>query len=164
MFFSQVNVSSVLLWAAFLLIPFSSGFGEGRAASKAVPPILWWFMTSEVVVGGMAIEVEPSHKYSVTCCCHVTDGSRGAVWQNGIWRGSADEAKVCHWLPPREKNGAHWHSLMLVEHWWRPKRSGFEHSEGRLVCFSSGESVSLLLVQTVKRATCRLLVTTGKNA
>ena len=30
------------------------------------------------------------HLYSITFCCHVTDCSRGAVWKNGIWHGSAD--------------------------------------------------------------------------
>ena len=30
---------------------------------------------SEVDVGGMAVEVEPSQQYSFTFCCHVTDGS-----------------------------------------------------------------------------------------
>jgi len=45
-----------------------------RAAPKAVPPILlFWPTMSEVDVGGMAVEGEPSHQYSVT------DGSRGAL-------------------------------------------------------------------------------------
>jgi len=35
--------------------------------------------TSEVDVGGMAVEVELSHQYPITCCCRVADGSRGAV-------------------------------------------------------------------------------------
>lgn len=34
-----------------------------------------------VDIGGMAVEVDPSHQYSTTSCCHVIDGSRGAVWQ-----------------------------------------------------------------------------------
>jgi len=34
---------------------------------------------SEVDVGGMAVEVETSHQYSIKFCCHVTDGSSGAV-------------------------------------------------------------------------------------
>jgi len=34
---------------------------------------------SEADGGGMAGEVEPSHQYSVTFSCSVTDGSRGAV-------------------------------------------------------------------------------------
>ena len=34
---------------------------------------------SEVDVGGVAVEVEPFCQYSVTCCCCVTDGSKGAV-------------------------------------------------------------------------------------
>ena len=62
----------------------------------------------------MAVEVEPSHQYSITCCCRVTDGSRGAVWQNGIWHGSASEAKVENWIPPCDKNSTHWHSSVLV--------------------------------------------------
>jgi len=32
-----------------------------------------------VDVGGMAVEVEPSHQYPITCCCCVTDGSRGDI-------------------------------------------------------------------------------------
>jgi len=41
-------------------------------------------MTSEVDVGGMAIEAEPSHQYFTTFCCCVTDGSRRAVRQNSV--------------------------------------------------------------------------------
>jgi len=36
-------------------------------------------MMSEVDVGGVAVEAEPSHQYSIMCCCRVTDGSSGAV-------------------------------------------------------------------------------------
>ena len=51
-----------------------------RAAPKVMPPVLfYWPMMPAVDVGGMAIETEPSHPYSVTCCCHVTDSNRGAV-------------------------------------------------------------------------------------
>ena len=35
-----------------------------------------------------AVGVEPSHQYSLTFCCHVTEDSRGA----GVWHGSVDEA------------------------------------------------------------------------
>ena len=94
-----------------------------------MPPLLWWRPTSsEGHVGGMAVEVELSHQYCITCCCCVTDGSRGALWHNGVWRGSAYEAKVYHWIPPCRNNCTHWHSLMLAEHLWRPN-SGCEHSE-----------------------------------
>ena len=49
------------------------------------PPILSYCpTTSEVDVGGMVVKVEHSHQYSVTFCYHVTDGSRGALWQYGI--------------------------------------------------------------------------------
>jgi len=50
-----------------------------RAASKVMPPILLCWPTTPVVdAGGMAVEAEYSHHYSITFCCHVTDGSRGA--------------------------------------------------------------------------------------
>jgi len=41
--------------------------------------VLCWPTISEADVGGIAVEVDPSHQYSVKSCCHVTDGSRGAV-------------------------------------------------------------------------------------
>jgi len=51
-----------------------------RVAPKVMLPILLCVPTiSKRNVGAMAVEVGPSHKYCVTCCCHVTDGSRGAV-------------------------------------------------------------------------------------
>ena len=41
-----------------------------RSALKVVPPILlFWPMTSEAGVGGMAVEVEFSRQYSITFCC-----------------------------------------------------------------------------------------------
>ena len=83
---------------------------------------------SEVDVGSMAVEAEPSHQYSIMCCCRVTDGSRGAVWQNDIWCRSADEAKVCNWILLWRKNDTLWHSSVLAEHLCRPN-SGCEHSE-----------------------------------
>ena len=39
---------------------------------------------SETDVGGITVEAEPSYQYSVTFCCHVTDGSTEAVRQNGV--------------------------------------------------------------------------------
>ena len=79
-------------------------------------------------VGVVAVEVEPSCQDSTTFCCHVTDGSRGAVWHNAVWHGREYEAKVWNWIPPCRKNGTHWHSSMLAECFWRPI-SGCEHSE-----------------------------------
>jgi len=52
---------------------------------KVMPPtLLCWPMNSEVDVGDMVVEVEPSLQYFVIYCCHATDGSRVVVWQNGI--------------------------------------------------------------------------------
>jgi len=36
-------------------------------------------MTLEADGGGMAVAAEPFCQYSITFCCCVTDGSRGAV-------------------------------------------------------------------------------------
>lgn len=41
-------------------------------------------LAHEVRGGSLAVEVEPSCLYSVTCCHLATDGSRRAVQQNGI--------------------------------------------------------------------------------
>ena len=50
------------------------------SAPKIMPPVLLCqLIKSEVAVGDMAAEVEPSHQYPITCCYCVTDGSRGAV-------------------------------------------------------------------------------------
>jgi hypothetical protein len=92
-----------------------------RVTAKLMPPILLcWPTTSKVDVGHMAVEVEPSRQYSVKFCCRATDGSRGAVWQNGIWNGGAHEAKVCTWIPPCGKNFTKWHSSTPAVHSWRP--------------------------------------------
>ena len=102
-----------------------------RAAPKVASSTSYFITLAHSVrsdVDGIAVEVEPSHQYSITFCFYVTDGSRGAVWQNGIWHGSAYGAKVCNWIPPCGKNFILWDSLTLAEHWWRPN-SGCEHSE-----------------------------------
>ena len=53
---------------------------------------------SEVNVDDQAVEVESSYQYFITFCCCATDGSREAVWQNGVWHGSEYEAKVIELL------------------------------------------------------------------
>ena len=64
------------------------------AALKWMSPILWcWPAISEVDVGGTAAEVEPSHQHSTMFCYHVTDGSKEAVWQSGVWHGGECEVK-----------------------------------------------------------------------
>ena len=99
-----------------------------RDSPKVMPPIsLCWPTTSEADVSGMA-EVEPALQYSIIFCCHVTDSSRGAVWQNGIWHGNVREEKMWNWIPLCRKNSTHWHSPTLSEHLWRPNH-GCEHSE-----------------------------------
>ena len=70
---------------------------------------------SEVDVGSMAAEVEPAHQYSITCCCHATDGGRGVVLQHGVWH-------------VKKKKETYWHSVMFAECFWKLTR-GCEHSE-----------------------------------
>ena len=106
-----------------------------RAAPKVIPPILWyWPMMSDMDVGGMAVEAEPSQEYSITFHCCVTDGSRRDSLTKWHLTFSAYEAKVCHWIPPRRKDCTHSHSLMPAEQLWKPN-NGCEHSEE--VYFSS---------------------------
>ena len=51
-----------------------------RTALEVMPSLLLCqSMTSEVDVGDMAVEVEPSHQYSAAFCCCVTYGSGGAI-------------------------------------------------------------------------------------
>ena len=85
------------------------------ALLEVMPPTLWrWPTMSEADVGGMAEEAESSHQCSITFCCRVTDSSRGTVWQNRVWYGSAYEAKGCSWILPCGINGTHWHLSMLA--------------------------------------------------
>lgn len=135
-----------------------------RADPKVMPLVLWcWSMTSEVDIGGMAAEAEPSHQYSVTCCCHETGSSTGAVWQNGVWHGSADEAKVWNWISPWGKNGVHWHTLMHTERLWRPT-SGYEHSEALGGAFQEWQQWVTSIGADFKSTACRLLFMAGENA
>ena len=101
--------------------------------------LLCWPTTSEADVVDMAVQFEPSRQYSVKYCCHATDDSRGAVWQNVVWQGSACEAKVCNLIPSCRKNYTQWHSSMLAE---RLRRQTVDVSTVRrwVARFSSGDS------------------------
>jgi len=92
-----------------------------RAAPKVMPLILvCWITMSEVDVGGVAVVVEPSHQHPMTFCCCVTDGSRGAVWHNGVWRGSVYEAKGV------ELNSSMWkkqYQLIFLDACWMLKKT-----------------------------------------
>ena len=55
-----------------------TGFNlENRVALKVMPSILLCIRAYEANVGGTAAEVEPSHWYSVTCCCPVQMAAEG---------------------------------------------------------------------------------------
>lgn len=70
-----------------------------RAALRPMPLVLFcWPTISEVDGGGVAAEVEPCQQYSIPFHYNVTGGSRGAVWQSGVWCGSAGEGKGWKWI------------------------------------------------------------------
>ncbi len=76
-------------------------------------------MMSEIV-HGMAAEAEPFCQYSISFCWSATDPAGGQsvrmVPDMGVWM---KERSVAEFLFV-EKDGTHWHSLMLVERLWRP--------------------------------------------
>ena len=52
-----------------------------RAAPKVMPTILlYWPIMSEADVDGMAVEVEPSHQYSVPYSCRATCSKDDQIW------------------------------------------------------------------------------------
>ena len=104
---------------------------------------LLWPVTSEADVGVMAVEAEPSHQYSITLCCCMTDGSR-EVLQTGwclTWKCIESKGVSLNSFMWEKK----WHSLTFINtcsnvygdqtvdvstvRWW-------------VVCFSSGENVT----------------------
>ena len=86
-----------------------------RDALKVMFPfLLCWPTRLEMDSGNKSIKVGPSHQYSITFWSYVTDGSRGAVWQNGIWCGSEYGAKgETEFLHVEEMVpiDTHWHLL-----------------------------------------------------
>lgn len=87
-----------------------------RAAPKVMLPTLCcWPTTWEVDIGGMTIEAEHSHQYSVTFCHCVTDGSKRTVWQNSIWHWK------CIWCKSVELNSSmrkELRSLTCINTYW----------------------------------------------
>ena len=133
-------------------------FLTGVTLGVALVILLFCPPVSEVDAGGMAVEVEPSHQYSITYCCHVTDGSRGAAWQNGIWHGSVYEAEGCYWIPLCRKK---WHPLTFIA-----CRTFMETKQWKWAQWGGGDSDSgsSLLVQLFMSVACRLLFISGRNA
>ena len=91
-------------------------------------------MMSEADVGHMVVEVEPSCQYSPAFCCCGTDGSKGAIWQNDIWHGSAWSKDVLL---------KKWQSLTFTDDYWTSMETEewmwVQWGDG-VVHFISGES------------------------
>ena len=100
-----------------------------RVAPKVIPSILLHCsMLAEADTGGYDSRGWTFQWILHYICCCVTDDSRGIVWQNGVWHGSAPEAKVWDSVALWRKDGTRWHSRTLSECLWRPNR-WCEHSE-----------------------------------
>ena len=64
---------------------------------KVMPlALLCWSTISEVHVGGMAVEAEPSHQYLITCCCFVTKWcpTRKGIRSKGVSLNSSMQKKM----------------------------------------------------------------------
>ena len=88
------------------------------SAPKVMPLIiLYWPTTTEADVCSMAVEAESSRYYSITFCYYLTDGLRGAAWQNDDWCGGVWSKSVSlnYWIPPYRKNV---HPLILINTCW----------------------------------------------
>jgi len=83
--FPYIQQKSILLYFETISpCPITYTHPSVHTALKVIPPTLFnWPTTSEAIVGVRAVEVT-SHQYSVSFCSCVMDGSREAVWQNGI--------------------------------------------------------------------------------
>jgi len=134
-----------------------------RAALKLMPHILLcWPTASEADVGCMAVEAGSSHQYPITFCCCVTDGSRGAVWHDGVWCGSVYETTVWNWISPFAPFDIHWY-LMNVD---GDRTVDVSTVRWQVVRFRSGNSDcrSPPLEQVLTGTACWLLFVTGENA
>ena len=138
---------------------FDKGYSESNASY-----CVCWPTVSEADVGGMAEEVEPTHQYPNVFSCHVTDGSREAVWQNSIWHGSADEAKLWNQILPCGKKGTHWHSHWYLLNVYGDQTVNVNTVKRWVVPFSSRDSGWCLLVQVFMSMVCRLLFIADENA
>ena len=124
---------------------------RARAALKVIPPILLcWPTTSEADVGGMAIEVEPSHQY----CYILLPCDR---WQQ---KGSLTEWHLTWKCVRIPLWGNKWHPLTFIDTCWifmGTKQQMWAQWGG--VWYSSGnrDSGSPPLVQIFTSMACRLL-------
>ena len=126
--------------------------------------LLCWFETSEVDAVVMAVETELLASIPLHFFCHVTNSSREAVWQNGIWHGSVYEVKVWKWIPPCRKNCT---DIDCIDIYWPlPNIYGVQTVDVSMVrwWWYVSAVVKVTLVQIFMSMLCRLLFITGKNA
>ena len=78
-----------------------------------MPPIFLCFVTrSEADIGGMAVEAEPSHQYSIMFCCHVMDDSRRGTLTEWCLTGECAGSKGVSLSSSMQKK---WHPLTFID-------------------------------------------------
>ena len=142
-----------------------------RTAPKAMPPIsLCQPKMSEVDVGGMIVEVEPSHQYPSTFCFHMKNGSRGDsltkrclkwmyIWSQGMLLNFSKQKQ--------------WHPLTFIDTFWMftetklwmwaQSCSGWYISATMKIQKLQNSGLPLL-VQSFTSMALRLLIMAGENA
>ena len=151
----------------FIGCPFLREGEYAKYTLKVMPPVfLYWPTTSEVDVGGMAVEFEPSHQYPITFCCCVTDRSRREVWQNGIWHGSELWSKGVTMNSSMQKKIAPTDIYQCLLNIYGDQTVNVSTVKQWVLLFSSGnsDSGSSLLVQIVMSVASRILLIGCKNA
>ena len=76
----------------------------------------------------MAEETEPSQQHSITCCCCVTDGSKGQSDKMASDMELHMKQRCVTEFLRAVNSSMHQHSLTLAERFWRPN-SVYEHGE-----------------------------------
>lgn len=64
------------------------------------PVLLCWPTASKADIGGMAVEIEPPHQYSITFVAMQQTVAEGKSDQLVCNCGTVSEAKVCHCILP----------------------------------------------------------------
>ena len=79
-----------------------------KATAKMMFPVLLrWPTMSETDVGGMAVEVEPSHQYSITYCCgcQVAADRQSDKMASNVEVCMKQRCGIEFLIPPWSKNG-----------------------------------------------------------
>jgi len=110
----------------------------------------------------MAEEVEPSHQYPITFCCHETDGSEGqSDRMPSDMEVRMKQRCATEFLHEGKMSPAGIHQCLL--NFCGDQTVDVITVRWLVVCFSSGDGRALSLVQVLMSVPCRLLFIAGNN-